>query len=149
MNENRVIIDATPIKINKYYDWLSQSPIDGAIVTFTGKVRSEQEKVQSLYLEHYHGMTETVMVKIMDEARQRWQINRAIIVHRIGHILANELIVFVGVSSLHRHEAFVSTQFIMDKLKNDVPLWKKEKTLYEESWVEVKKSDRDSLKKWY
>lgn len=149
MNESRVIVNCEPIDPHEYYDWLSESQHDGAIVTFTGKVRSEQSNVQSLYLEHYQGMTEAVMSSIIDEARQRWQISRVLIVHRVGDILTNEQIVLVGVTSTHRQEAFSATEFIMDRLKNDVPLWKKEHTLDEETWVEAKKSDRDSLKKWY
>lgn len=149
MKHNRVIVNANQINVNEHYNWLLQSPEDGAVVTFTGKVRSEGQEVISLFLEHYQGMTEKAINEIICEARQRWSIRRVAVVHRVGNILANEQIVFIGVSSSHRQAAFNTTEFIMDKLKNAVPLWKKERTKNQEEWVEAKKTDCDSLKKWY
>ncbi|WP_392563575.1 molybdopterin synthase catalytic subunit MoaE [Orbus wheelerorum] len=151
MNNSKsiVIVSENDIKIDKYYQWLSQSPEDGAIVTFTGKVRSLSNEVSSLYLEHYQGMTEKVLDKIIDKARTRWQLNRIVVIHRIGEMVANENIVYVGVSSAHRKDSFAAAEFIMDVLKNDAPFWKKEQTSSGNNWVEAKKSDKDALKKWY
>ncbi|GAA5110879.1 molybdopterin synthase catalytic subunit MoaE [Orbus sasakiae] len=150
MNDKSIIIvDGLSIDIDKYYQWLSQSAEDGAIVSFTGKVRSVANQTSALYLEHYQGMTEAVLQKIIDAARHRWSLNRVVIIHRVGEILANDNIVYVGVSSTHRKDSFAAAEFIMDVLKNEAPFWKKEKTVHSDSWVEAKKSDKDALKKWY
>ncbi|MDC0598550.1 molybdenum cofactor biosynthesis protein MoaE, partial [Gammaproteobacteria bacterium] len=82
----------------------------GAIVTFTGLVRDfdSDAQVTSLFLEHYPGMTEKSLEEISSEAAQRWAIIDSVIIHRIGLLEANEQIVFVGVSSKHRHDAFAA-----------------------------------------
>lgn len=147
--KNKVVVNSDFIVINEYYDWLSQSPEDGAIVTFTGKVRTLELKTTSLFLEHYQGMTESVLYKIIDQARARWNLNRVLVVHRVGEIMANENIVYVGVSGAHRKDAFEAAEFIMDILKTEAPFWKKEKTESNNNWVEAKKTDKDALKKWY
>jgi len=144
-----VIVNENEIDIVKHYQWLSQSAEDGAIVIFTGKVRSLSNEVSSLYLEHYQGMTENVLYKIIDKARTRWQLNRVVVIHRVGEMIANESIVYVGVSSAHRKDSFAAAEFIMDVLKNEAPFWKKEQTSTGNNWVEAKKSDKDALKKWY
>lgn len=144
-----VIVGVDDIDINNHYQWLSQSAEDGAIVTFTGKVRSLANDVSALFLEHYPEMTEGVLYKIIAQARSRWELNRVVIVHRVGEILSNVNIVYVGVSSAHRKDSFAAAEFIMDILKNEAPFWKKEKTANGNNWVEAKKSDKDALKKWY
>lgn len=146
--KNIVIVSQEQININEHYLWLSESADDGAIVSFTGKVRSLANEVSSLYLEHYQGMTENVLDKIIAQARSRWLLNRVVVIHRIGEMFANENIVYVGVSSAHRKDSFAAAEFIMDVLKNEAPFWKKEKTATSDNWVEAKKSDKDALKKW-
>ncbi|SCB95270.1 molybdopterin synthase catalytic subunit MoaE [Gilliamella intestini] len=142
-------VSEQPIDVNKLNDWLSQLPQDGAIVTFMGKVRSIEKQTINLFLEHYAGMTEKVLANIADQARERWQLSRIAIIHRIGEINANEQIVFVGASSAHRSDAFSAAEFIMDILKSEAPFWKKERTMQGERWVEAKKTDKEALKKWY
>lgn len=142
-------IDDELINTNEMINWLSELPQDGAVVTFIGKVRSAEEKISGLYLEHYAGMTEKVINNIVVQARQRWQLSRVAVIHRVGEIKTNEKIVFVGVSSAHRSDAFAAAEFIMDILKNEAPFWKKENTINGNNWVEAKKSDVDALKKWY
>lgn len=137
------------IKVDELIDCLSTSPQDGAIVTFIGKVRSFEKETVSLFLEHYAGMTEKVLAKIIAQARMRWSINKVVVIHRIGEIHANETIVFVGVSSAHRSDSFAATEFIMDLLKNEAPFWKKERTIDGDNWVTAKKSDIYALKKWF
>lgn len=146
---NIIQVAEQPIDIDKLIDWLSETPQDGAVVTFIGKVRSLESLTTSLYLEHYGGMTEKVLVKIINQARSKWQINRVAVVHRVGEINTGEKIVFVGVSSAHRADSFAATEFIMDLLKSEAPLWKKERTEDGECWIKAKKSDADALKKWY
>ncbi|MFQ1019196.1 molybdopterin synthase catalytic subunit MoaE [Gilliamella sp. CG13] len=142
-------IDDESINTNEIISWLSELPQDGAVVTFIGKVRCTEKKTIGLYLEHYAGMTEKVLSNIVVQARQRWQLSRIAVIHRVGDIKTNEKIVFVGVSSAHRSDAFAAAEFIMDILKNEAPFWKKENTIDGNNWVEAKKSDVDALKKWY
>ncbi|OCF96587.1 molybdopterin synthase catalytic subunit MoaE [Gilliamella sp. wkB308] len=142
-------IDDESINTNDIISWLSELPQDGAVVTFIGKVRCTEKKTIGLYLEHYAGMTEKVLSNIIVQARQRWKLSRIAVIHRVGNIKTNEKIVFVGVSSAHRSDAFAAAEFIMDILKNEAPFWKKENTIDGNNWVETKKSDVDALKKWY
>ncbi|OCG68348.1 molybdenum cofactor biosynthesis protein MoaE [Gilliamella sp. Nev5-1] len=141
-------VNNDPIDVNQLNDWLSQLPQDGAIVTFMGKVRSLEKQTISLFLEHYAGMTERVLANIAAQARERWQLSRIAIIHRVGEINANEQIVFVGASSAHRLDAFAATEFIIDILKSEAPFWKKERTPNGQNWVEAKKTDKEALKKW-
>ncbi|OCG02521.1 molybdopterin synthase catalytic subunit MoaE [Gilliamella apis] len=146
---NIIEVNQSYIDINSLITWLYELPQDGAVVTFMGKVRSLENQVISLTLEHYPQMTEKVLKNIIHQARDRWSINRVALVHRVGKINVNESIVFVGVSSAHRRDAFAATEFIMDVLKNEAPFWKKEQTGNGENWVEAKQSDVKALKKWY
>ena len=146
---NIIEISQSSVDINSLIKWLNELPQDGAVVTFMGKVRSLENQVICLTLEHYPQMTEKVFSNIIHQARERWSINRVALVHRVGKINANESIVFVGVSSAHRRDAFAATEFIMDVLKNEAPFWKKEQTTSGENWVEAKQSDVNALKKWY
>lgn len=121
----------------------------GALVTFTGMVRDLAEKpVNAMFLEHYPGMTEQSLHAIIDTARARWALGRVTIIHRVGMLFPGDPIVFIGVSSRHRREAFDACQFIMDYLKMDAPFWKKEYTPEGEHWVEAKSSDCEAAKRW-
>jgi molybdopterin synthase catalytic subunit len=123
---------------------------DGAIVTFTGLVRdfNDSDEVIGIELEHYPSMTHNALEDICAKARARWPLGHIRLIHRIGKIMANEQIVFVGVSSKHRKAAFEACEFIMDYLKADVPLWKKELSPHQSVWVKAKPSDKQALKKW-
>lgn len=128
----------------------------GAVVTFTGLVRdfnrnAEQTPdyhVYTLELEHYPGMTEKVLQDIIQQARTRWTLINVTIVHRVGKLLPADQIVFVGVSSAHRKDAFAAGEFIMDFLKTQAPFWKKEQTPTGEHWVEARTSDTQAAKRW-
>ncbi|NQY63378.1 MAG: molybdopterin synthase catalytic subunit MoaE [Alteromonadaceae bacterium] len=124
--------------------------IDGAVVTFTGRVRNKNEglKVSGLFLEHYPGMTELSLEKIIASARKRWNIGRVKIIHRIGQLKIGEQIVFVGVTSKHRQDAFAANEFIMDFLKVKAPFWKKELTEEGEKWLGARNTDNDKAKQW-
>jgi molybdopterin synthase catalytic subunit len=123
---------------------------DGAIVTFTGIVRdfNANTDVVAIELEHYPEMTEKSLDAICKQARDKWPLGEIRVIHRIGKILAHEQIVFVGVSAKHRKAAFDACQFIMDFLKNDVPLWKKEISPKNSIWVAAKASDKASTHRW-
>ena len=127
---------------------------DGAVVTFTGRVRNNNNgnAVTTLTLEHYPGMTEKSLAKIIMQAKERWQIGRVKVIHRIGELSIGDQIVFVGVTSKHRQDAFAANEFIMDYLKVKAPFWKKEQITDEgktsENWLDAKNSDTDKADLW-
>ena len=122
----------------------------GAIVTFTGIVRDKAEHPDliAMTLEHFPGMTEQEIQAIIDEARTRWPLQGVRVIHRVGRLLPQENIVFVGTASAHRQAAFDSASFIMDYLKTKAPFWKKEETPAGASWVEARDDDDKALEKW-
>lgn len=125
-------------------------PGTGAIATFTGLVRDSGDvsDVTGLYLEHYSGMTEHVIQGLIDEARGRWDVRKARVIHRIGRLALCDQIVFVGVCSGHRGDAFAACQFIMDALKTSAPFWKKEIAADGERWVVQKDTDLEQSRGW-
>jgi molybdopterin synthase catalytic subunit len=125
-------------------------PRIGAVVTFVGTVRdlNEGAKVAELELEHYPGMTERALQDIVEQARARWPLYGALVVHRIGPMLPMEQIVLVAVSSAHRGEAFAACEFIMDYLKTEAPFWKREQTPDGARWVDARVSDDAAKAKW-
>ncbi|KAE8545562.1 molybdenum cofactor biosynthesis protein MoaE [Marinobacter nauticus] len=125
-------------------------PGTGAIVTFSGLVRDSGDLsgVTGLFLEHYPGMTEQVIQGLIDEAGRRWDVQRARVIHRVGQLALADQIVFVGVCSAHRGDAFAACEFIMDALKTSAPFWKKEITREGEHWVEQKESDVARSRNW-
>lgn len=122
----------------------------GAVVAFVGYVRDFNDglEVAGMYLEHYPGMTEKALGKIVVEAERRWPLLKVEVLHRIGALGPGEPIVFVGVASAHRQAAFDACNFIMDYLKTRAPFWKKEQTSEGERWVEGKQSDADAAGRW-
>ena len=124
----------------------------GAIVSFVGVVRGFDEKInsviESMTLEHYPGMTELEIKKIVKQSYERWDITGATVIHRIGKLLPTDQIVFVGVSSRHRQNAFDSCNFIMDWLKTKAPFWKVEENDNQKKWVDYNLSDDEATKKW-
>lgn len=124
--------------------------IDGAVVTFMGRVRNRNDgkDVTSLTLEHYSGMTEKSLAKIISIAKSRWKIGRVKVIHRIGELFIGDQIVFVGVTSKHRQDAFAANEFIMDYLKIQAPFWKKESTEQGNNWLDAKQSDENKAAKW-
>lgn len=124
---------------------------DGAIVTFTGLVRdfNSDGSVSNILIEHYPGMTEKSLMDICSQARKRWELGYIRIIHRVGVIESSEQIVFVGVTSKHRKNAFEATEFIMDYLKTSAPLWKQEGTAAGMKWVKSKESDEKATGRWF
>lgn len=122
----------------------------GAIATFSGLVRDSGDLsgVTGLYLEHYPGMTEQVIGDLIRQARERWALHRVTVIHRVGRLALADQIVFVGVASAHRSDAFAACEFLMDALKTTVPFWKKELSDSGEHWVEQKSSDVERSQTW-
>jgi molybdopterin synthase catalytic subunit len=122
----------------------------GAVVTFVGRVRdlNVARNVLGLHIEHYPGMTEKSLQVIADEAQSRWKILRYKIIHRVGDLQLGDNIVFVGVASAHREDAFSSAEFLMDYLKTRAPFWKKELTDQGSVWIESQVKDITAAKRW-
>ncbi len=131
----------------------------GAVASFVGLVRAdklaepgigagEAAPVQAMTLEYYPGMTEGALGEIVAQAKTRWQLRRVRVIHRVGRLLPGERIVFVGISSAHRHDAFAACEFIMDYLKTRAPFWKKEETPAGARWVDARESDDAAAARW-
>lgn len=123
----------------------------GALVAFQGMVREfdHAQSLSALFLEHYDGLTETEIERIVDEAAARWPLSAAQVIHRVGLLHASEPIVLVMVCAEHRAEAFNAAQFIMDYLKTQAPFWKRELHANgSEAWVEAKASDQQASERW-
>lgn len=121
----------------------------GAICNFTGLVRDlPQSRLQAMTLEHYPGMTEKALQKIVESASRRWEILDCAIIHRVGDLKPGNQIVLVSVLSAHRKAAFCACEFIIDYLKTDAPFWKKETDDQGEHWVDSKESDSEARKQW-
>jgi molybdopterin synthase catalytic subunit len=118
---------------------LSSDPKVGAVASFVGVVREV-----GMTLEHYPGMTEKALQKIVDEAKGRWQVRDCTVIHRVGPLEPTAQIVLVAVASSHRGDAFSACEFIMDYLKTQAPFWKKE----EAGWVQARASDDEAAERW-
>lgn len=130
----------------------------GAIVTFTGLVREfyvpdadealPGGNTQTLYLEHYPGMTEKSLQDIVSQAESRWPLLGARVIHRVGELHPGDQIVMVATASSHRQAAFEAAEFIMDYLKSHAPFWKKQTSATSSDWISSRNSDSEALKRW-
>jgi molybdopterin synthase catalytic subunit len=125
-------------------------PRVGAVASFIGTVRdlNDDAEVARLTLEHYPGMTEKSLEAIVAEARSRFDIYDALVIHRVGELRPTDQIVLVAVTSAHRGEAFDACRFVMDFLKSRAPFWKKERTPEGDRWVEARASDDEAAARW-
>jgi len=125
-------------------------PRVGAVVTFLGTVRdmNDGSQVKGMTLEHYPGMTEKALEEIISQAKARWDIYQALVIHRVGPLLPEDQIVMVAVTSAHRGEAFAACEFIMDYLKTAAPFWKKEDTPDGARWVDARIADDIAMVRW-
>ena len=128
----------------------AQDPRIGAVVSFVGTVRDMNDgaSVSEMELEHYPGMTEQALAKIVEQASARWPLLGARVIHRVGPLRPLEQIVLVACASAHRGEAFDACEFIIDYLKTDAPFWKKEQTPDGARWVDARESDDSARAKW-
>ena len=122
----------------------------GAVVAFIGMVRDLNlaDDVVALELEHYPGMTEKSLMRIAQQAEQRWSLQAARIVHRVGKLYPGDQIVLVLTASAHRGDAYEANTFMMDYLKTDAPFWKKEWTPEGPRWIETRESDDHAAARW-
>ena len=143
----RVVISDEPISAEVALAGLSDLG-GGAVSSFTG-ISRDDGGVTASELEHYPGMTESSLMRLIDEAFARWALLGAAIVHRIGRVAVGEPVVVVGAASRHRADALEATAFLIDRLKTDAPFWKKEHYADGTSvWVDAKSSDDDRSSRW-
>jgi molybdopterin synthase catalytic subunit len=122
----------------------------GAVVSFTGLCRDEEGALAALELEHYPGMAEEEIGRVVDDACTRWPLMGVTVIHRHGLIRPGETIVLVVTASAHRRAAFESADFLMDFLKTRAPFWKKEHLVNGASrgWVDAKAEDAAASARW-
>jgi molybdopterin synthase catalytic subunit len=122
----------------------------GAVAAFTGLCRAEGDTLAALELEHYPGMAEAQITRVMEAARARWPLDGALVIHRFGKVMPGGNIVLVLAASRHRKAAFAAAEFIMDFLKSSAPFWKKEHRAdgSSGSWVDAKEADDAALVRW-
>lgn len=125
-------------------------PSVGAVACFVGVARdvNDGDRVATLTLEHYPGMTERALEDIVAQARSRWNLVDVLVIHRVGELRPTDQIVLVAVTSAHRGEALAACQFVIDWLKTDAPFWKKERTPDGARWVDARDSDTAARDRW-
>lgn len=131
-------------------DLRKSRPDLGAVAAFIGLVRDVNAgaTVSEMTLEHYPAMTQKALESIVSQAMQRWEIDEALVIHRVGRLLPTDQIVLVAVAGAHRGPAFAACEFIMDYLKTQAPFWKKEQTPNGAHWVEARESDEAAAQRW-
>jgi molybdopterin synthase catalytic subunit len=122
----------------------------GAVCVFVGTVRdrNDGDDVSTLELEHYPGMTEKSIERMLNEAQQRFEMISAKVIHRVGILNPLDQIVLVAVTSAHRGQSFQACEFLMDYLKTQAPFWKKETGPNGSHWVDARVSDDQALARW-
>ena len=122
----------------------------GGIASFVGLVRDlgGGEQVSALTLEHYPGMTEKKLAEIEIEAHQRWPLAASLIIHRYGQLEPGDRIVLVATASAHREASLAACHFLIDWLKTEAPLWKREETPTGERWIEARAEDEAARERW-
>jgi molybdopterin synthase catalytic subunit len=139
----KVSVQANDFDLSLEVREISKSKSVGAVASFVGVVREVP-----MTLEHYPGMTENAIRKIVDQAAARWQVMDCTVIHRHGALQAGEQIVLVAVASAHRGDAFAACEFIMDYLKTQAPFWKKEHRAGGATWVEARAADDEAADRW-
>jgi molybdopterin synthase catalytic subunit len=143
----RIAIQRENFDLNAEVASLARDGAAGAVASFTGHVRRE-DGLTSLTLEHYPGMTEAEIGRMVDEAQARWPLTGVTVIHRIGALAVGEPIVLVAVASAHRAAAFAACEFLMDYLKTRAPFWKEERRGGATHWVAAKDSDDSAVERW-
>jgi len=119
----------------------------GAVVSFSGIVRRD-DGVTALWLDHHEGLTSAAFETLAGSARDRFGLADVAIVHRVGSVAPGDPIVFVAAAAHHRRAAFDAVDFVMDRLKTDVPLWKCETRGQDRTWIEARAQDHADAARW-
>lgn len=147
----KILVQTDAFDLGAEVDAMRRGRTDiGAIASFIGLARDLNEGcgVQAMTLEHYPGMTEKALAKLVDDACARWPLLDVTVIHRVGRLLPGDPIVLVAVAGSHRGEAFAACEFIMDYLKTQAPFWKKEETTEGTRWVDARASDDAAAARW-
>lgn len=145
----RIQVQTEDFSLGEEYARLTTTPQVGAIVAFVGCVRDMLDApLLAMTLEHYPGMTEKSLRRIAQQAAERWPLQAATIIHRVGTLRPGDQIVLVLTASAHRQAAYEANAFIMDYLKTQAPFWKRETTAAGDHWVEAKESDNAASLRW-
>ena len=122
----------------------------GAVVTFTGQVRGQANgaPLTELCIEHYPGMTEHELERVEQEAKDRFDLQASLIVHRHGALKPGDNIVLVIAAAAHRDAAFDAARFMMDYLKSRAPFWKCERGQSGDRWVDATERDAAATHRW-
>lgn len=143
----RVAVDAGAIDVAAEFDRHSAGG-HGATASFIGRVRGEGGLTE-LFLDHHPVMTEAGLRELAHAAVDRWSLSALTLIHRVGGMAPGETIVLVLASSPHRAEALSAVEFMIDRLKTDVLLWKRERFAdLREHWVEQRAGDHGRAKRW-
>jgi molybdopterin synthase catalytic subunit len=149
MADIRLIVDSADFDPGAEIAALGEDRQDiGAVASFVGLVRGAGDGALALTIEHYPGMTEKQIMAIIEIALGRWRLDRITVIHRVGRLMPGARIVFVGVASAHRGEAFSACEFLIDWLKTKAPFWKMEETGEGDRWVEAKAEDDRRADRW-
>jgi len=147
----KIVLQPQDFSLSDEYGLLRQrSRGSGAVVTFVGLVRDLEgdSELKYLSIQHYPGMTEKLISQTVDESFERWTIKCVTVIHRVGKLTPSDQIVFIGVSALHRADAFLAGQFIMDYIKTRATLWKRVHYKDRSEWVREKVSDNLAAGRW-
>jgi molybdopterin synthase catalytic subunit len=122
----------------------------GALVTFVGLCRDEGGHLAALEIEHYPGMAEAEIARVVAAAEARWPLIGVTAIHRYGTLAPGAQIVLVAVAAAHRREAFEAAEMLMDYLKTEAPFWKRARLRdgSAEPWVEAEASDDKIAARW-
>lgn len=142
----RIVVSPAPIDLPSEIA-AAEADGAGAVATFTGLVRAD-DGVDCLELEHYPGATEAALMRVAEQAVERWSLQGATIVHRVGPMRPGERIVFVAAAAPHRGDALAACAYLIDRLKTDAPFWKRETRGGTASWVEARESDTAAAARW-
>jgi molybdopterin synthase catalytic subunit len=130
-------ITEEPIRPEALFDPV-RSDADGAVVTFAGVVRDNSlgRETKHLVYDAYREMAEKKLREIGAEIRAKWGLEHVAILHRVGRLEIGEISVLIAVASPHRREAFEACHYAIDRLKQTVPIWKKEVWMDGGTWIE-------------
>lgn len=143
----RVLVQRAAIDVTAELD-LHDAGGHGASASFIGRVRGEGGLAE-LFLDHHPVMTEAGLADLAHAAADRWRLSALTLIHRVGTMVPGDTIVLVLASSPHRAEALAACEFLIDRLKTDVMLWKRETFADGRiEWVEQREGDRRRAGRW-
>ena len=122
-------------------------PAAGCVVSFLGKVRADSG-VEALEIRHYEPMTLPGFAALAQTAARRWALEGLLLLHRVGEMGPDAPIVLVAAAARHRRDAFAATDFVMDHLKSESWLWKRERTAQGWRWIEPRAQDHSDRARW-